>query len=121
MVGAVEQCGPHAAALNPPQAAGSGSSGYSSDADTDAEGNGRPQSGARAAAATAQTLFAWSAPASPHLTVQREGATAPNPCSYVHADSLAHAVGWGVTRSDGKYAVALDECTVHSKLDMSCP
>ena len=23
---------------------------------------------------TAQTLFAWSAPASPHLTVQREGA-----------------------------------------------
>ena len=72
VIGAPEECGPHAAALR--QGRG-GSSGFSSDADTDVEGRGQPQAESQLPAApTAQTLFAWSAPASPHLTVQREGA-----------------------------------------------
>ena len=73
IVGAAEVCGPHAAVLNPPQS--EFSSGHGSDAVTPA---GRSASGTQPAAqdpaAVVQTLFAWSAPVSPHLTVQREGA-----------------------------------------------
>lgn len=74
VIGASEECGPHAAAL---LQGGGGSSGYSSDADTDLEGARQSEAQSVAISTTAQTLFAWSAPASPHLTVQREGAAPP--------------------------------------------
>ena len=94
VVGADEECGPHAAALRQSHSGGGGSGGYSSDADTDAEGGGapsRPDARTAPATTTAQTLFAWSAPASPHLTVQREGAAPP--CGGLAEYAATSAVG----------------------------
>ena len=71
VVGATEARGPHAAALQAPR------SGDSSAASSNAGAHAVSASSLEPTAqdtAEVQTLFAWSAPLSPHLTVQREGA-----------------------------------------------